>query len=93
MAQVFTDAILVSANPIMSTYNNYEVASNNYDLGRIPSGSDVHIAMMQGYIKKPLKDVSFSLPRLCWILCTTSVSHYVNYQISRLMVSFPYWLC
>ena len=47
----------------MSTYNNYEVASNNYDLGRIPSGSDMHIAMIQGYVKKPLQDVScFNFP-------------------------------
>ena len=41
----------------MSTYNNYEVASSNYDLGRIPSGSEQHIAMIQGYLKKPLEDV------------------------------------
>ena len=42
----------------MSTYNDYEVASSNYDLGRIPSGSEQHIAMIQGYLKKPLQDVS-----------------------------------
>ena len=50
----------------MSTYNNYEVASNNYDLGRIPSGSEQQIAMIRGYLKKSLQDVSRTIGnRLC----------------------------
>ena len=43
----------------MSSYNNYEKASNNYDLGRYPSGAEVQIAMLQGYLKKPLEQVDY----------------------------------
>ena len=42
----------------MSLYNNYEKASNNYDLGRYPSGAEIQIGMLQGYLKRPLQDVS-----------------------------------
>jgi len=41
----------------MSLYNNYEKASNNYDMGRTPSGADIQIGMLQGYLKKPLQDM------------------------------------
>ena len=44
----------------MSSYNNYDKASNNYDLGRYPDGANLQIAMLQGYLKKPLTDVSRS---------------------------------
>eukprot|EP00112_Aurelia_sp_Birch-Aquarium-sp1_P014437 Seg3117.1 transcript_id=Seg3117.1/GoldUCD/mRNA.D3Y31 product="Demethylmenaquinone methyltransferase" protein_id=Seg3117.1/GoldUCD/D3Y31 len=41
----------------MSLYNNYEKASNNYDLGRYPSGAEIQIGMLQGYLKRPLQDI------------------------------------
>ena len=54
----------------MSLYNNYEKASNNYDLGRYPSGAEIQIGMLQGYLKRPLQDVSANFVTLykIWLL-------------------------
>jgi len=50
-------AYLDTSNSKMSNYENYNATSQFYDVGRIPSGSDIYCSLFQGYLKRPLAEV------------------------------------